>query len=49
MRLRWDTVCAEESANWVGRLSLHRLPAKRGRTVCAVGIGAARGFGHDKG
>ena len=30
MPLRWDTIRVEEPASWVGRLSLHRLPAKRG-------------------
>jgi hypothetical protein len=48
MRLRWDTIRVEESALCFGRLSLHRLPAKRGCTVCAVGISAAQGPGRDK-
>jgi hypothetical protein len=42
MRLRRDKICVEESTNCVGRLSLHRLPAKRRCALCAVGIGAAR-------
>ena len=49
MRLRRDTIRVEEPPSCVGRLSLHRLPAKRGRALRAVGIGTAPGFGRDKG
>ena len=48
MPLRWDTIRVEEPAIWVGRLSLHRLPAKRRRALCAVGISAAQRPGPDK-
>ena len=30
MRLRWDAIRVEESANCFGRLSLHRLPSSAG-------------------
>ena len=49
MRLRWDTIRVEESAICIGRLSLHRLPPKRGRASRGVGLGTAPGFGSDKG
>jgi hypothetical protein len=42
MRLRRDTIRVEESAICIGRLSLHRLPAKRRRGLCAVGFVAAQ-------
>ena len=49
MRLRRDTIRIEESASCFDQLSLHRLPAKRRRALCAVGIGAAGRFVRDKG
>ena len=42
MRLRRDTIRVEESATCIGRLSLHRLPAKRRRAVCHLGICVSR-------
>src|SRR4029077_4935996 len=42
MRLRRDTIRLEKSAFCSDRLSLHRLPPKRGRTVHHLGIGAPR-------
>jgi hypothetical protein len=42
MCLRRDTICVEESATCIGRLPLRRLPAKRGRALCAAGISAAQ-------
>ena len=38
MRLWRDTIRVEEPAFCPGRLSLHRLPAKRGRALCRLGI-----------
>ena len=49
MRLRRDTIRVEESALCLGRLSLHRLPAKRRCTLCAVGISASQRSRRDKG
>ena len=49
MPLRRDTIRVENATNCVGRLSLHRLPEKRGRAIYAVGVRAAQGFGRDKG
>src|SRR5438093_8217055 len=49
MRLRRDTIRVEEPAICIGRLSLHRLPAKRGRAPRGVGLGTAPGFSRDKG
>ena len=42
MRLRRDTIRVEESAVCVDRLSLHRLPAKRQRALCHLGIRVRR-------
>jgi hypothetical protein len=48
MRLRRDTLRVEESAFFPGRLSLHRLSAKRWRALRNVGIGTARKSVRDK-
>jgi hypothetical protein len=48
MRVRRDTIRVEESADCIGRLSLHRLPAERRRALCALGIRATPGFGRDE-
>src|SRR5436190_6015259 len=42
MRLRRDTIRVEKSAVCADRLSLHRLPAKRRRAVCHLGICVSR-------